>query len=65
MVLNLGIGIVTPPVGCNLFFSMGLGEGSNCVKSIYSILLFMLFGLILVTYMPEIFIGLSELLEYT
>lgn len=68
MVLNLGIGMVTPPVGCNLFVSMGLVEGSNFVKLVKSVipfLLFMLFGLILVTYVPEISIGLPKLLGYT
>lgn len=66
MVLNLGVGMVTPPVGCNLFVATGLGNRSfaQVVKAVVPFLLIMLVGLMLVTFIPNISIGLPKLAGY-
>ncbi len=66
MVLNLGIGMITPPVGCNLFVAAGLGKRDfmQIVKAVVPFLLIMLLGLIMVTFIPGISVGLPKLMGY-
>ena len=56
MVLNLGIGMITPPVGCNLFVAAGLAklDFMKIVRAIVPMLVAMLVGLMLVTFIPQI-----------
>ena len=66
MVLNLGIGMVTPPVGCNLFIASGLAKMDffKLVKAVLPFLLVMLIGLTLVTAIPDITLFLPRLFHY-
>lgn len=66
MVLNLAIGMITPPVGCNLFVAAGLAktEFMRIVRAVLPLLLVMLIGLILVTYVPPITLTLPRLLGF-
>jgi len=56
MVVNMEIGMITPPVGLNLFVASSLtGENlKDVVISVIPWLFVMLVGLILVTYIPQI-----------
>ena len=65
MILNLGIGLVTPPVGAVLFVGCAVG-GITIEKSLRSIWPFygaMLFVLLLVTAIPAISLSLPGLFE--
>ena len=65
MILNLGIGLVTPPVGAVLFVGCAVG-GITIEKSLRSIWPFycaMLLVLLLVTAVPSISLGLPGLFE--
>ena len=56
MVINLGIGMATPPVGINLFVAAGLvkkGLGSVVCRHLWMYLLFALVILMLVVFVPE------------
>ena len=67
MTLNLGIGMITPPVGCNLFVAAGLAEDTDflkIVKGVLPMLLVMIVSLMLVTYIPDISLGLPKLFGY-
>lgn len=66
MVLNLAIGMITPPVGCNLFVAAGLAklDFMKIVKAVLPLLVFMLISLALVTYVPAITLALPQLLGY-
>lgn len=66
MVLNLAIGMITPPVGCNLFVAAGLAklDFMKIVKGVLPLLVFMLISLVLVTYVPAITLALPQLLGY-
>ncbi len=66
MVLNLAIGMITPPVGCNLFVAAGLAktEFMRIVRAVLPLLFVMLIGLILVTYAPPITLTLPKLLGF-
>ena len=59
MVMNLEIGMVTPPLGLNLFVASGLSGMSvlQVAKAAVPSALVLLFALMLVTYIP--FIALS------
>jgi tripartite ATP-independent transporter DctM subunit len=54
MMLNLGIGLCTPPVGSTLFVGCAIGEVSieKVVKSIWPFYISMIVVLLLVTYFP-------------
>lgn len=61
-IVNLEIGYLTPPVGLNLFvastlFKKGLGQ---VIHAVLPTLLIMLLGLLLVTWVPKISLGLVE-----
>ena len=66
MVLNLAIGMITPPVGCNLFVAAGLAktEFMRIVRTVLPLLFVMLIGLTLVTYAPPITLTLPKLLGF-
>ena len=63
LLLNLGIGLCTPPVGSTLFVGCAVG-GISLEKASRSLLPFyfaMLFVLVLVTFIPELSLWLPEL----
>ncbi len=64
MVLNLAIGLCTPPVGANLFVASGLsGLSFNTVsKHVAPFLLVMLVVLVAVTFVPDITLLLPKLM---
>jgi C4-dicarboxylate transporter DctM subunit len=62
--VNLAIGYITPPYGATLFVACGLsGQSVRAVSSrVLPIILAMLVILLLVTYMPESFMWIPELM---
>lgn len=60
MVVNLAIGMLTPPVGVNLFVATGIGEISfaDLVKQIIPYVVVLLIALIIITFIP----GITEFL---
>lgn len=64
MMINLGIGLVTPPVGTVLFVGCAVGKISieQTVKSIWPFYLALLMALLLVTYIPAFSMFLPNLL---
>ncbi|MEE9364448.1 MAG: TRAP transporter large permease [Cellulophaga sp.] len=65
MVLNLCIGLCTPPVGTLLFVGSGVAkiEITTVIKPILPFLAVMIFVLLLITYIPEISMFLPELFD--
>jgi C4-dicarboxylate transporter DctM subunit len=66
MVVNMEIGMLTPPVGLNLFVTAGI-TGKNMIWVIRSCLpwlLLMLGFLMLITYIPQISLALPEYIDY-
>ena len=64
LIVNMEIGMITPPVGLNLFVASGL-TGMNLKDVIVSCLpwtLTLFVGLVLVTYIPEISLWLPKLM---
>ena len=63
LILNLGMGLVTPPVGSVLFVSCAVGKTKieDTVKSIWPFYLAFLLVLLLVTYIPSVTLFLPEL----
>jgi len=66
MILNLCIGLCTPPVGSVLFVGCGIGKTSisDLVKPLLPLYVAMLFALMLVTYIPELSEWLPGILGY-
>ncbi len=64
MVVNMEIGMITPPVGLNLFVTAGVAQMSvmNVVKAALPWLGIMFLFLVLVTYVPSISTWLPELM---
>lgn len=64
MMINLGIGLVTPPVGTVLFVGCAVGKIpiEQAVKSIWPFYLALLMALLLVTYVPAFSMFLPNLL---
>ena len=60
-IVNLEIGYLTPPVGLNLFVASTLFDKplGHMIKSVAPFIGFMLVGLLLVTYIPDISSGLG------
>jgi len=60
--INMELGMLTPPVGLNLFVASGItGEPiKEVVKSVIPWFIVMLIGLILITYIPEISLWLPS-----
>lgn len=66
MVVNMEIGMLTPPVGLNLFVASGItGESMGWViKACLPWLLLLIFFLILITYIPQISLWLPNTMGY-
>jgi C4-dicarboxylate transporter DctM subunit len=65
MVVNMEIGMLTPPVGLNLFVTAGItGQSMGWViKAVLPWMLLLLVFLIMITYIPQISLFLPELLD--
>ncbi len=65
MVVNMEIGMLTPPVGLNLFVTAGITGNSIgwVIKAALPWLCILLFFLILITYIPQISLFLPELID--
>ncbi|MCH1924659.1 TRAP transporter large permease subunit [Shewanella sp. C32] len=65
MVVNMEIGMLTPPVGLNLFVTAGITNKSIgwVIKACLPWLLLLLFFLVLITYIPAISLALPEYLD--
>ena len=63
MVLNLCIGLCTPPVGSVLFVGVGVAETSitKVIKPLLPLFIAMIISLLIVTYIPELSLWLPEL----
>ncbi len=66
MVLNLCIGLCTPPVGSVLFVGVGIANTTvqKVVKPLIPLLIAMIIGLFLVTYVPAISLWLPSLFDF-
>lgn len=66
LIFNLAVGLCTPPVGSALFVGCGIGKipMERAVKSMLPMYLVMVIGLLLVTFVPQISLGLPRLLGY-
>jgi len=66
MVVNMEIGMITPPVGLNLFVTAGItGENITWVlKAALPWLLILLVFLVMITYIPQISLWLPEYIDY-
>jgi tripartite ATP-independent transporter DctM subunit len=64
LLVNLGLGLCTPPVGTCLFVGCAVGKIKieDALKSIWPFYLALLFALILVTYVPAISLWLPSML---
>ncbi len=64
MVVNMEVGMITPPVGLNLFVIVGITDMSimEVVKAVLPWLLILLTFLLLITYVPEISLFLPNLM---
>ncbi|WP_418179336.1 TRAP transporter large permease [Aliarcobacter lanthieri] len=64
MVVNMEIGMLTPPVGLNLFVASGITGLSmgQVIKASIPMTLVLLLGLILITYIPAISLWLPDLM---
>jgi len=62
MMLNLGIGLVTPPVGSVLFVGSAIGKIpiERTVKTIWPFYLAMIVALMLISYVPELSLALPR-----
>ena len=65
MVVNMEIGMLTPPVGLNLFVTAGITGNSIgwVIKAALPWLCILLFFLMCITYIPEISLFLPELID--
>ena len=66
MVLNLCIGLCTPPVGSVLFVGCGIGQTSitNMIRPLLPLYVAMILALLLVTYIPELSLALPRFFGY-
>ena len=65
MMLNLGIGLLTPPVGATLFVGCAVGKVTmeQVMREIWPFYAVMLAVLVLVTYVPIVSLWLPHLLK--
>jgi len=65
MVVNMEIGMLTPPVGLNLFVTAGITGNSIgwVIKAVLPWLVLLLLFLIIITYVPKISLFLPEYLD--
>lgn len=56
MIVNLEIGYITPPIGINLFVASGIFKENlmTVIKAVAPLILVLLFGLILISFIPSI-----------
>ncbi len=66
MLLNLGIGLLTPPVGTTLFVGCAIGKITvdECMRGIWPFYGVMFVVLMMVTYMPSLSLWLPRALGY-
>jgi len=66
MLVNLGIGLITPPVGPTLFVGCAIGKVSmeEVSRELWPFYAAMLFALALVTYVPALSLWLPSLLKF-
>lgn len=64
MVVNLAIGMITPPLGVNLFVSCGIGKISleRISKAVLPFLVAMIIALMIITYIPDISMFLPRMM---
>ncbi|RKZ53507.1 MAG: C4-dicarboxylate ABC transporter permease [Candidatus Parabeggiatoa sp. nov. 3] len=64
MVVNMEVGMITPPVGLNLFVLVGITEMNlvNVIKAVAPWLVILLIFLMMITYIPAISLFLPDLL---
>jgi len=64
--INMELGMLTPPVGLNLFVASGITKEpiKEVVKSVIPWFLVLLFGLILITYIPQISLWLPNHMNF-
>ncbi|OZG74538.1 C4-dicarboxylate ABC transporter permease [Hahella sp. CCB-MM4] len=65
MVVNMEIGMLTPPVGLNLFVTAGITNRSIgwVIKAVLPWMMLLLLFLIMITYIPKISLFLPELID--
>lgn len=65
LILNLGIGLITPPVGSVLFVGCAIGKTriEDAVKSLWPFYLALLMALMLITFIPAISLALPRWLN--
>lgn len=65
MMLNLGMGLITPPVGSVLFVGCAIGKirMEDAIKTMWPFYLVLFFSLMLVTYVPAFSLGLLNVLK--
>jgi len=64
MVVNLAIGLITPPVGLDLYIVQGIAEMDfgRLARAIFPFIVLLIADLLLFTYVPQIWMWLPELL---
>ncbi|WP_235929765.1 TRAP transporter large permease [Chengkuizengella marina] len=64
MVVNMEVGMITPPVGLNLYVASGMTKMAllDVTKSAFPWLIAVIIGLILITYIPAISLWLPDLI---
>ena len=67
MCVNLAIGLITPPVGVNLYTACSIAKISmrDIIKWVLPLIAFLLIVLLLVTYIPQISLFLPHLMSPT
>jgi TRAP-type C4-dicarboxylate transport system permease large subunit len=63
MMINLGIGLVTPPIGAVLFVGAAVGKipVEQAIKTIWPFYLALVAALLLITFVPQISLALPNL----
>ncbi|MED3907311.1 TRAP transporter large permease [Geobacillus thermodenitrificans] len=63
MVINLAIGLITPPVGLDLFVVQGVADISfdRLIRAIAPFIFLLIFDLLIITYIPDISLFLTKL----
>lgn len=63
MVVNLSIGLITPPVGLDLFIVKGIADVSydKLIRAVTPFIVVMVFDLLLITYFPALSMFLTQL----
>lgn len=66
IIVNLCIGLVSPPVGTVLFVGVGVGDGkiSEVFKSLLPLFAVMIIALLLITYIPQISLFIPHLFGF-